>query len=73
MKLPKKQIVDLNYPIRLGQFLKLVNVAQDGQEAKIIIRQGLVKVNDRVEKRRGKQLHAGDIVEVQNNYRYILH
>lgn len=72
MKLPKKQISNLNYPIRLGQFLKLVDVAQDGQEAKVIIQQGQVKVNNRVDKKRGKQLHVGDIVEVQNNCIYIL-
>ena len=72
MKFPQKQVANLNYPIRLGQFLKLVNVAQDGQEAKIIIQQGQVKVNNRVDRRRGKQLHLGDIVEVQDNYMYIL-
>lgn len=72
MKLPEKHITNLNYPIRLGQFLKLVNVAQDGQEAKVIIQEGQVKVNNRVDKRRGKQLLLGDVVEVQNNCKYIL-
>lgn len=48
--------------IRLGQFLKLANLIDSGSEAKTVIAQGLVRVNDEVETRRGRQLHAGDIV-----------
>ncbi|WP_163336748.1 RNA-binding S4 domain-containing protein [Desulfopila sp. IMCC35008] len=49
-------------PIRLGQFLKLAEMVQDGFEAKIRIQYGDVLVNDTVEKQRGKQLKAGDTV-----------
>lgn len=49
-------------PIRLGQFLKLAELVQDGFEAKIRIQYGEVSVNNTVEKQRGKQLHAGDTV-----------
>ncbi|WP_405487514.1 RNA-binding S4 domain-containing protein [Nocardia sp. NBC_00511] len=48
--------------IRLGQFLKLANLIDSGAEAKTVIAQGLVRVNDEVELRRGRQLHAGDVV-----------
>ncbi|MEU6579990.1 RNA-binding S4 domain-containing protein [Nocardia sp. NPDC046763] len=48
--------------IRLGQFLKLANLIDSGSEAKMVIAQGLVRVNDEVELRRGRQLHAGDVV-----------
>ncbi|MEU1206554.1 RNA-binding S4 domain-containing protein [Nocardia sp. NPDC056611] len=48
--------------IRLGQFLKLANLIDSGSEAKTVIAQGLVRVNDEVELRRGRQLHAGDVV-----------
>ncbi|MEU1425748.1 RNA-binding S4 domain-containing protein [Nocardia sp. NPDC005746] len=48
--------------IRLGQFLKLANLIDSGSEAKSVIAQGLVRVNDEVELRRGRQLHAGDVV-----------
>lgn len=47
-------------PIRLGQFLKLANLVQDGLEAKIQIQNGAVLVNGVLEKRRGRQLNHGD-------------
>lgn len=50
--------------IRLGQFLKLANLIDTGSEAKTVIAAGLVRVNDEVEVRRGRQLHSGDIVSV---------
>ncbi|MGQ4598842.1 RNA-binding S4 domain-containing protein [Nocardia sp. R6R-6] len=48
--------------IRLGQFLKLANLIESGAEAKTVIAAGLVRVNDEVELRRGRQLHVGDVV-----------
>jgi ribosome-associated protein len=50
--------------IRLGQFLKLANLIDSGSAAKSVIASGLVRVNDEVETRRGRQLHDGDIVAV---------
>ncbi|MCC9146208.1 MULTISPECIES: RNA-binding S4 domain-containing protein [unclassified Arthrobacter] len=50
--------------IRLGQLLKLANLAEDGIEAKQLIEDGMVKVNGDIEERRGRQLHAGDVVSV---------
>jgi ribosome-associated protein len=50
--------------IRLGQLLKLANLAEDGVEAAELIKNGLVKVNGDIEERRGRQLAAGDVVEV---------
>ncbi len=49
-------------PIRLGQFLKFANLVQDGLEAKIYIQEEQVFVNGEVEKRRGRQLVVGDVV-----------
>jgi len=48
--------------IRLGQFLKLANLIDSGSDAKNVITAGLVRVNDEVETRRGRQLHPGDVV-----------
>ena len=48
--------------IRLGQFLKLANLVEDGAQAREVIQHGLVKVNGQVEEARGKQLHLGDTV-----------
>ncbi|MFZ2511209.1 MAG: RNA-binding S4 domain-containing protein [Gordonia sp. (in: high G+C Gram-positive bacteria)] len=50
--------------IRLGQFLKLANLIDTGADAKLVIADGLVTVNDAVEVRRGRQLRDGDVVEL---------
>ena len=50
--------------IRLGQLLKLSNLAEDGAQAKELVDNGLVKVNGAIEERRGAQLHPGDVVTV---------
>lgn len=51
-------------PIRLGQFLKLAGLAEDGGHARELIEAGEVQVNGRPENRRGAQLRAGDVVAV---------
>ncbi|MCI9887342.1 RNA-binding S4 domain-containing protein [Micrococcales bacterium 31B] len=48
--------------IRLGQFVKLADLAENGAEARELIEQGLVQVNGEVVLQRGRQLHAGDVV-----------
>ena len=50
--------------IRLGQLVKLANLAEDGVEAKELIENGLVKVNGEIEDRRGRQIHPVDSVTV---------
>ncbi|WP_438947163.1 RNA-binding S4 domain-containing protein [Tsukamurella asaccharolytica] len=50
--------------IRLGQFLKLAGLIDSGAEAKAVIAEGEVTVNGEVDVRRGRQLAAGDVVEV---------
>ncbi|GAB3356676.1 RNA-binding S4 domain-containing protein [Amycolatopsis echigonensis] len=51
-------------PIRLGQFLKLADLADNGSHAKDLIDAEEVTVNGEVETRRGRQLADGDIVAV---------
>src|SRR5437764_5301572 len=51
--------------IRLGQLLKLAGVADDGGEAKALLATGGARVNGEPETRRGRQVHPGDIVEVE--------
>ena len=48
--------------IRLGQLLKLVGVVDSGAEAKLLLADGAVTVNDEPEIRRGRQIRAGDVV-----------
>ncbi|WP_420107449.1 RNA-binding S4 domain-containing protein [Kocuria massiliensis] len=50
--------------IRLGQLLKLANLVGDGLEAREVIAEGLVTVNDEPETQRGKQIHPGDVVRL---------
>ncbi|MFC1832294.1 RNA-binding S4 domain-containing protein [Thermodesulfobacteriota bacterium] len=64
-------IVEINrYPIRLGQFLKLANLVQDGLEAKALILEGNIVVNGETELRRGRQLNRDDIIIFENS-RYL--
>ena len=48
--------------IRLGQFLKYAGMIDSGADAKAVIADGQVTVNDEVETRRGRQLRHGDTV-----------
>jgi ribosome-associated protein len=52
--------------IRLGQFLKLADLVESGGDLKPLLAEGLVKVNDEVETRRGRQLTRGDVVTLAN-------
>lgn len=65
--MPEILIEIQNYPIKLGQFLKLANIVQDGLEAKFIILNGEIRVNNRVEKRRGRKLIKKDRIEIDKH------
>ncbi|ALE74854.1 MULTISPECIES: RNA-binding S4 domain-containing protein [unclassified Pseudonocardia] len=54
-------------PIRIGQFLKLANLAEDGGHARELLEAGLVTVNGEPEYRRGAQLQRGDVVSVDGH------
>ncbi|MFN8553711.1 MAG: RNA-binding S4 domain-containing protein [Candidatus Obscuribacterales bacterium] len=56
--------MDDKQPIRLDQFLKLVNAVGSGGEAKHLVQSGLVRVNNEVETRRGRKLTNGDVVRL---------
>ncbi len=49
--------------IELCKLLKLGNMVNSGGEAKILIGEGRVTVNNAVETRKGKQIVPGDTVE----------
>lgn len=48
--------------IKLGQAMKLGRMVGSGVEAKMLIQDGQVRVNNKVEFQRGKKLYVGDIV-----------
>ena len=53
--------------IKLGQALKAAGLVDSGVEAKIVIQDGLVKVNGAIEYQRGKKLVDGDVVDFEGN------
>jgi ribosome-associated protein len=64
--MPVHQPVDVpirDESIRLGQLLKLADLAEFGSDAKELISSGRVLVNGEPETRRGRQLRVGDVVE----------
>lgn len=65
--MPARRPVDVpirDESIRLGQFLKLADLAETGSDAKELILAGEVLVNGEPETRRGRQLRVGDVVEL---------
>lgn len=52
--------------IKLGQALKAANLVESGVMAKLVIQDGLVKVNGETEYQRGKKLYDGDVVSFEN-------
>ena len=56
--------VSVSGSIKLGQFLKLAGLVEDGAEARIAIQSGDVTVNGATEMRRGHHLSGGDVVVV---------
>jgi len=67
----KIENIYINPPfIKLEQFLKFAGAVSTGGEAKNIIFDGLVTVNDDICLMRGKKLFGGETVKV-NEYSYI--
>ena len=58
--------VSVSGSIKLGQFLKLAGLVEDGAEARIAIQSGDVTVNGATEMRRGHHLSGGDVVVVDH-------
>ncbi|MBQ4570708.1 MAG: RNA-binding S4 domain-containing protein [Bacilli bacterium] len=58
-------------PITLGQFVKFLGLIYSGGEVKIFLEENDIFVNDVPEKRRGKKLFSGDLVQI-NDQKYVL-
>lgn len=59
--------IDTEY-IKLDSFLKAAVIAATGGEAKLLITDGMVRVNGEVETRRGRKLYPGDRVEAMGKH-----
>ena len=51
--------------IKLGQLLKAAGLVGSGVDAKMVIQDGLVKVDGQVDTRRGRKIYEGMVVEFQ--------
>ncbi len=51
--------------IKLGQLLKAAGLVGSGVDAKIVIQDGLVKVDGEVDTRRGRKIYDGMVVEFE--------
>ena len=58
-------------PTELYKILKFEGLASSGAEAKILIANGLVKVNTKIEIQKRKKIVAGDIIEYDGNIIHI--
>ena len=61
---PVRDVTIRDESIRLGQFLKLAGMVDTGSEAKLLLEDEQVRVNDVIETRRGRRLRSGDRVAV---------
>ncbi|MFK7934204.1 MAG: RNA-binding S4 domain-containing protein [Saprospiraceae bacterium] len=50
--------------IELNKLLKLQQIAQSGGHANLLIEDGEVKVNGKVEYRKRNKIRAGDVIEI---------
>lgn len=55
-----------NKYIELNAFLKVQGLVATGGKAKLLIRSGLIKVNEEVETRNRRKLHDKDVVEYED-------
>lgn len=58
--------------IKLDQFLKLAAIVQTGGQAKMMIADGMIKVNGEVSTQRGKKIRKNDIVEIEDYDKFIV-
>ncbi|MBP5303490.1 MAG: RNA-binding S4 domain-containing protein [Clostridia bacterium] len=61
-----KQAIHTDY-IRLQDLLKLTGDANTGGQAKLMIQDGMVLINNQVCLERGKKIRVGDIVKILNS------
>lgn len=58
--------------IKLDQLLKFTGITDTGGQSKILISDGLVKVNGELTKARGKKIKKGDTVEIKDMESFIV-
>ena len=60
------RVVEITHePVELYKILKFEGMVATGGEAKLVISEGLVQVNGKIETRKRKKIVAGDIIEFE--------
>jgi len=57
-----KEITINHEPVELFKILKFEGLASSGAEAKILISEGLIRVNNQIEKQKRKKILVGDTI-----------
>lgn len=72
MQIYMKEIkIDTEF-IKLDQLLKFAGITETGGQSKILINDGLVKVNGALTKARGKKIKRGDTIEIKDMEAFIV-
>ena len=58
-----KEVEIIREPVELYKLLKFESIASSGGEAKHVISEGYVTVNNEVETRKRKKMVSGDVIE----------
>ncbi|MGI6393026.1 MAG: S4 domain-containing protein YaaA [Candidatus Izemoplasmatales bacterium] len=65
--------IQINTPfITLGQLLKFAGIINNGGEAKGFLRANRITINDEVDNRRGKKIHPGDKVTINDKIELLI-
>jgi ribosome-associated protein len=60
------RVVEISHePVELYKILKFEGMAATGGEAKLVISEGLVQVNGKIETRKRKKIFTGDTIEFE--------
>ncbi len=71
--IPASRIVEINrQPIELFKILKFEGLVGTGGEAKLVISDGQVRLNGKVETQKSKKILSGDVIEFQEETLNIL-
>ena len=58
--------------IKLYQLLKFAGITQTGGQSKLIIEEGIIRVNGETVKERGKKIKRGDFIEIEDIDKFIV-
>lgn len=61
-----------NQPIELYKLLKIANLVAGGGEAKIVISEGYVYLNDEIETQKRKKVYSGDLIAFNGDFVEVL-